>query len=404
MKTLMVVGAPAGVHSFARAARRMSYWIIVGADRCAMPARPGIRHVFLESGDREEVLRMARDYGVTGILGLGEAAALSAAYAAQLLGLPGIRYAEERLFHDLLQMRTFQEQNDFRVPRYQDLTHSMDTGTLQYPLYVSPTDGQTLRHTIRITGPEQLPAARKAALRHSPGGRVIAQEELVGGEGQEDPVLVMTELIVRDGMLEPILWCEALLDHDTTHHAPIGARYPARIGRNARMLLAGECTRMVTLLHLRDAHIPVLAWCVPGGIPCLLRVGVRDSACMMLRFLSNLYRHDLLRDALRIAAGDRVSARRYHEPSPGTCRAYYTIPIPRTGFLRHLHFNRALHRYCKGFLHRPRQSQFLWKENIDGNNLGTLMMEFPNEQVMDDILEHIDSLIIIEVDELRGRQ
>lgn len=398
MKSVMVLGVREEMHPFARAARREPYRIVAGAENCAMPIRPSDTRILMESSNVQEVLQAARYYAVDGIVGVGEAASLVASSAAQRLGLPGIPHAEERLFHNQLQLRSFQEQHGLRVPRYCDLSHTRDIGDLTYPLCVSPADGHVLRHTIRVTGPEELAAARWQALRHSRDGIVIAQEDLRGRHDRQEGRVVMTDLVIRGGELQPILWCEAMLRQDTAECIPCGARYPARLGSVQQMLLAGDCARLTALLHLQDAEIPVLAYCVPGETPYLLRIGVRDGAYITTRFLSQLYRHDLLREMIRLAVGDRASRLRYRRPPEGTYRAYYTISADRTGILRHLHFKEEVRPYLRGFVRRARQSQPVSAGERDGRTIGTMMLEFPSEDEMEEILGRVASFVEMDID------
>lgn len=406
MKTLMVLGVHDEGYPYARAIRRESYRVIAGSERQLRPVRPAESHVLVESTNTGEVLRLARRYGVDGILGVGDAGTLAASYVAQQLGLAGMPYAEEQLFHNLLRLRAFQVQHGFQVPRYKDLTHSLDTGDLHYPLYVSPADGQVLRHTERVEGPAQLAAARYRARRHSKEGLVIAQEELPGvSDGAA--LVVMTELVVRSGALQPVIWCEALSVGLRNRYVPHCARYPARFpertGPILQMMLEGECARLVSLLQLQDAHIPVLAYCVPGGVPYLIRVGLRDGAYNTTRFLSHLYRRDLLREAVRLAAGDLLSTRRFRLPAEGTFCAYYTITASQAGILRHIHFADELRPYRKGFVRSARQSERIYLDGTEEQTLGTQVLEFPDEATMEDVMGRIRSLITVEMDELGER-
>lgn len=399
MKTLMLLGVREEGHPYAHALAREPYEVLMGTDRRLAQQRPSDAYILFDGANVEEVLRTAREHAVAGILGIGEAATLAASYVAQHLGLPGVPYAEEQLFHDLLRLREFQEQHALRVPRYQDLTHSLQTRGLSYPLFVGPADGHVLRHTIRVTCPEELVAARQQALHWSPGGRVIAQEDITGRPGNDGAVTVMTELIVRGGSLQPMLWCEALLEQDARNFVPVGARYPARLSDSSRLLLHGECARLVELLRLQDAQLPVLAYCVPDSVPYLLRIGTRDGADIMTSFLTKLYHHDLHDDALRIAAGDRITFHRYREPAEGTFQAYYSIPIRRSGILRRIRFDESIRPYFKGYLHRLKQSQPVYADSSAGQSIGTVMLKFPREEVMDGILGQIRSLIQVDLDE-----
>lgn len=398
MKKVMLLGVREADHPFAAALRKEPYEVVAGCQEAAARFASSDSHVMIGNEERGRVVATAARLGVAGILGIGEEAALTASYAAGRLDLPGVHYPEERLMHNLLLLREFQRDHGFRVPAWRDISLAPDVQGLQWPLCVSPADGDALRYMVCAQNQEELAAARQEALRHSPGGYVIAQE-CPTAETAARAMLVSALLVVRQGELMPILWCDCDLAEEMTDYVPSGVRYPSRLDQNARYLLCEECTRMITLLGLQNAEVPVLVYYVPGEMPYLLHLGIRDDRYVMARFWSHLYRQDLLRDTLRLAAGDPPHREELREPREGTCLAYHTVRTRRHGILRRLRLHKALQPYLRECWSMTRQSTHLDGGSQQAHTLGTLILRFPDETVMEDILGRIGELVEVGIDD-----
>lgn len=400
MKKIMVLGVREAEHPFAAAARAESYEIVTGCQEADARHAPATERVMIDADDLDGATLAASRHGVSGIVGVGEKAALTAAYVARQLELPGVPYAEERLLHNLLLLRQFQEAHHFKVPRWRDLSQTQDVTGLSFPLYVSPADGNVLRHMQVVHNRSGLREARRDALRQSPGGFVIAQESPFGDRPPADAALVCTLLVIRRGELMPIVWSSCHMRR--REHVPASIRYPAGIGRNARILLNGECQRLVELLSIRNAHIPVLAYSVPGSRPFLLHLGIRDDSYRMAWFWSWLYGRDLQRDALRMAAGDPAEGGRYEEPPEDTCLACYNIRTAKRGILRHLGYHESLRPYIEAHYDMERQSAAVDGSVGPRHHIGSILLRFPNAGVMEEVLERIESLIEPSIEAFMG--
>lgn len=399
MKTLMVLGVREAEHPFAAAARQEGYAIVTGCQEREARTAASEGHVIVGAGDRRAVETAAARFGVAGILGIGEEAALTAAYVAGRLELPGVPYAEERLFHNLLLLRAFQRDHGFRTPRWRDLSHSLRTRGLSYPLYVSPADGNVLQYMQRVESAETLPAARQAARRSSPGSMVIAQECPGERDGSEGAMLVSAMMVVRHGELMPLLWSDCLPVWQPGGWAPAGGRYPAHLSATAQFLLNGECKRLVSILGLQNVNLPVLACSVPKGRPYILQLGIRDDYYVMSWVASYLYGHDLQRDALRYSAGDAAEGGRLLPPVEGTFLAWYTFHTTRHGVLRHLQFHDRLQPYIKDCRLHMQQSAQIYGEPGVRHRLATILLRFPNAQIMDEMLSRIEELLEVVMDD-----
>lgn len=401
MKRLLVLGAESACRVYMQAARREQYEVITCDLDWRMRSESG-RNPYLAicAADKEVVLDTAMRYGASGILGIGAEEAAAAAYAARRLELPGVSYAAMQLFRDLLVLRQFEERHQFRVPGYRDITHSVDVEGMTFPIYVSTAEVNPGLRAALVYNLRQLRAARDKVRLYSPDSMIIAQERPHEQcrRGEMDDIYIMTELIVRDGMLRPILFNECILQLDAADPMLMGWRYPARLSARSRTLLASECTRLVELLHLQNAQIGIVAYAGAGRMPYILAAGPILTALGMPVFLSHLYGRDLVQEMVRMAVGDSPGNGVYTLAAEGTCMAYYAVRTRRSGILRRIRFDAALTPYVVDWDCRIRLSQQIYEELPRGMDLGRLILRFENVETMEDVLDRMETWIDIEMD------
>lgn len=403
MRTLLVLGTGDARREFVKAARREHCEVIVGSmDRVAVEDAEGDIELRIGDSDQETVLEMAAQYGVAGILGIGNEEAVSAAYAAQRLELAGISYAHARLFHNMLLLRAFQEQHQFQVPVYRDITWTVDVEGMHWPLYVHAADDGTLSYVERVNDMEELYRARRRAMRRSRCGMVVVHERpdicAVGDHGAR---WLATDLVIRGGHLQPLLWNECILQSNHEDIQVAGYLYPARLPESSRIVLAGECVRFADLLHLQDAQLGIVVCMLPGRVPYIIAAGTFRNRMRMLGFLSALYQHDLFHDVIRMALGQHADIEDYAPPQAGTCRACYIVHVHSCGILRYVHFHRDLEPYIVSWRERERQGTYLYGHAWMGEEVGDLFLQFPDAAVMEEILGRMELLVIVEMDDIK---
>lgn len=399
MKRLLVLGPEDKRREYIAAARRGHYDVIIGCSERIAPQDATVDpRILLVPTDREEVISKAVHNGVSGILGLGSEEAVTAAYAARRLGLPGGAYAQIRMMQDLLLFRAFQVRQHFDVPQYRDITHSVNVQGMDWPILVSPSDDVTIEHTEIVSNMEQMRAARRRAMQRGRHGRVIAQHL----PAMEHPgaAYVMTDLVIRGGALYPLLWNECILSHNSRDAALLGCRYPARISERSRTFLTEECKRLVRILDLQDAELGMVAYIERGATPYILSVGPFLGAIRLPGYLSQLYRHDLLQDVVQMAAGDRTAGGGYRMPENDVYTAYSRVMAHHSGVLRSVRFHKVLQPYIRHWESSMRQSGQIYTDGEQGDEVGRLFLQFHNENEMERILGEIGNLIDIGIDAL----
>lgn len=401
MKSLLILGAEDVCQDYAKAARMEGCEAIVGGmDRIVMQDDRGDLRLRISASDKASVREAAVHYGVSGILGLGSDEAVTAADTARELGLPGDPYALVRMLHNQLFLREFLVQHQFHVPPYRDITHRTDVEGMSWPLYVSPAEDALARETTLVYNERQLRAAWDRARHYTSSGMVIAQERPHAqiGEDGNPGVYIMTDLVIRDGMLQPVLLSECILDLDCPDPLMAGCRYPARLSVRSRTLLVSECTRLAMLLHLQNAQISIMAYAASGRMPYILAAGPSMAVLRLPIFLSRLYGRDLLRDMVRIAIGEMPENGAYEIPEEGTCMVYYAVRAHCSGTVRRIRFHSELQPYILDWDCRIRRAMRIYMVSERGMDLGRLILRFEDTDTMDQVLGAIDQWIDVEID------
>lgn len=402
MKRLLVLGAESACRAYMKAARREQYEVITCDRDLGRWQQGGRDPLSIRAADKEAVLQAAMRYGASGILGIGASEAVAAAYATRRLELPGVSYAAMQTFQNLLFLRQFEEQHQFRVPMYREITNSLHTEGMTFPLYVSTAELTPGLRTELVYNLRQLRAARDKAMRYSLDSRIIAQERLherrTGGE--MDDIYLMTELVVRDGMLQPILFNECMLRLDCADPMLIGWRYPARLSARSRTLLVSECARLVQLLQLQNAQVGIVAYAPAEGMPYILAAGPVLTTLGMPGFLSRLYGRDLIQEMVRMAVGDSTGTGVYAPAAGESCMAYYAVRTRRSGILRRIRLDAALTPYMVDWDCQVRLSQQLYEELPRGMDLGRITLRFEDMETMDRVLDRMETWVDIEMDEV----
>lgn len=405
MKRLMVLGTEDERRAMIAAARKESYEVIACCDDTLSQGDQGAsKRLLMDSADQKEVLLAASRYGITGILGVGDEESLTASYTAQSLGLPGVPYAEARLLCDMILFRQFQEAHHFRAPQYCDISGNIDVSGLRFPMYIGPAEDTTMQHMVLVRNDTQLRRARDYALRMSPGRKVIAQESVdsIVGERRDGVMILATDLVVRGGALQPILWNECMKREEVWDPSPTGYLYPARIQENSRILLHSECTRLMALLGFQDAELGIRVLLVPGRTPYIISIHSFGRIFRLTELLSVLYRHDLLRDMVRLMVGDVPMVGTLQCPHERTYMAVYGIWVYRSGILRRVRLCRELQPYVlRGHMY-VRQSAEIYTERSKGQALGCLFLRFKDRASMEEIMGRMNELIEIVMDDFEG--
>ena len=238
MKKILIIGAGFLQDFVIRKAVSMGYeTLAVDADPDAIGFRHASKYAVINIVDENACLDYARKEKIDGVLTAAtDYGVLTAAYIAQEMGLPGLKYEVAQLIKNKYKVRKqlFEKQVDDSEQAY-----IIDENTdviklapeLVYPVMVKPCDGSGSRGASRVDNAEKLEEACRYAMAGSISRRAEIETFISGQEyGAESLVIdgkVHVMAIMKKWMTNPPYYAE--LGHAIPSGLPCGLEDKARL-------------------------------------------------------------------------------------------------------------------------------------------------------------------------------
>jgi D-alanine-D-alanine ligase-like ATP-grasp enzyme len=358
-KVLLILTSKLGyqTRSFSQAAERLSVRVVFGTDRCHQlddPWADGALALRFQSPreSAEDIVRQFRDDPPDAILALGDQPTVTAAYAAQALGLPGNPPLAAEICRNKLSQREALRRAGLPVPGFFAMPAGMPPeealARIWFPCVVKPVALAASQGVIRANNPSEFTTAvrRIRALLESPDiqmqNRSVSSDE--GGEaaGNEDSLLVEEYIPGTEVALEGLMDASsdgmslrtlAIFDKPDPLDGPFFEESiyvtPSRLPQDTQAAVSECAEAAARALGLR--HGPVHAeFRIRDGRPCILELAPRPIGGLCARALrfgpgaigleELLIRHALRWGGHQLAREDCASG-------------VMMIPVPRSGIL-----------------------------------------------------------------------
>lgn len=299
MKKILIIGAGFLQDPVIRKAKEMGYQTLaVDADPNAVGFRHADRHAVINIVDEKACLAYAKAEKIDGVLTAAtDYGVLTAAYIAQEMGLPGLRYDVAKTIKNkylvrkcLYEHHVDDTQQAFEVDPDTDIAEL--ASKISCPVMVKPCDGSGSRGASRVDQPEALADACKFAMAGSITHRAEIESFIVGREYGAESLVVNGEIhvlsIMKKWMTEPPYYAEL------GHAVPCGL--PAEVEKKAvdcvkRALKALKvnhgCVNMDMLITEEgNVHIVDIGARMGGNMigPCIIPYGTgMDYMANMLK-------------------------------------------------------------------------------------------------------------------------
>lgn len=219
MKKILIIGAGFLQDFVICKAKRMGYEVYaVDADPNAIGFKHADYYGVVNIVDEKACLEYASEHQIDGVLTAAtDYGVLTAAYIAQEMGLPGLKYEVAKLIKNKYQVRKclFEHHVDDTEQAYEvhvDTNVSELAQKLTYPVMVKPCDGSGSRGANRVDGPERLEDACKCAMSASITNRAEIETFIIGKEYGAESLVVNGEIyvlgIMQKWMTKPPYYAE----------------------------------------------------------------------------------------------------------------------------------------------------------------------------------------------------
>ncbi len=346
--------------------------------------------------DKEKVLQVAKEKHIDGIMSFAvDPGVVSAAYVQQEMSLPmfGPLHSVE-ILQNKGKFRQFLTDNHFNVPKaksYSSLSDALqDSPRFSYPLIVKPTDSAGSKGVTRVDTLQELPQAISHALDNSLSNTFIIEDfiEKKGFSSDSDCFSLNGELIFTS-------FSSQRFDENAAGvYTPAAFSWPSSMNMQEQHYLQSELQRLLTLLNMQTSVYNVETRIGTDNKPYIMEVSPRGGGnrlSEMIRFATGV---DLIRAALQASVGETPTL----QPQPYNGHwAELILHADQEGLFSGLEIDPAL---------QPNVVQTdLWVQPGDhvrpfnGANdaIGTLVLNFPTEQDLNNHLQNVRSWLKVKV-------
>lgn len=280
MKKLLVIGAGFLQDFVIQKAVAMGYeTLTVDANPNAIGFSHAHKHAVVNIVDEKACLEYARSENIDGVVTAAtDYGVLSAAYVAQEMGLPGLKYEVAQLIKNKYRVRKclYEHHVDDTEQAYEvnaDTNIADLANKLTYPVMVKPCDGSGSRGASRVDKPEDLQQACEYAMNGSITHRAEIETFIFGKEYGADSIVVNGEVhvlgIMQKWMTNPPYYAE--LGHALPSDLPVDIEQKAK-----------DCVRnAIKALGVNFGSINMDMLITPDGKVYIVDIGARMGGNMI---------------------------------------------------------------------------------------------------------------------------
>lgn len=396
MKKLLLLGGSEQQVVAIKTAKRLGYYTVL----CDyLPDNPGQHYAdkfyLVSTTDKEAILQVAKQEAVHGVLAYAsDPAAPTAAYVAENLGLPTNPYASVEILCNKDRFRSFLDANGFYAPKsggYSNEEEALaEISDFSFPLIIKPVDSSGSKGATVLQTLDNLNEALAFAFSFSRTHRIVIEEFVE----KKHPYLIGGDIFVQDGQI--VLWGLLNCHRDASVNplVPVGKSYPPELEPEDLNHVKQTLQLMVDKLGIRFGAMNVELIVDRFGRVCPIDVGPRNGGNMIPDLLGMIFDVDIVEITIRAAMGTSVEAK---IPEGRPYFATHNLHSSRDGIYEKIQYSPILEKYiirkCEYKVPGDKVEYF---DNA-AKCLGIIFFMFPDKETMQNILEHINEMIVIEL-------
>lgn len=256
--------------------------------------------------DKEEVLKVAREKEIDGIMSFGvDPGVIAASYVQNQMGLPSFGPFESvNILQHKDKFRAFLTENGFNVPWAFGFSSEIEAwesrGKFTYPLIVKPTDSAGSKGCTRVDSEEELITAIEYAFKYTISGHIIIEEFLEKKGCSSD-----TDSYAQDGQLKFVSFSAQRFDANAVNpYTPSAYSWPSTFTKEEEEYLTSEIQRLITLLGMKTSVFNIEVRVATNNKPYIMELTPRGGGnrlCEMLRYATGV---DMITAITRAMVGD----------------------------------------------------------------------------------------------------
>lgn len=397
MKKILLLGGSAQQIVAIKTAKRLGYYTVLCDFLTDNPGQYEADKFYLVSTtDKDAVFEIAQKEHVDGVLAYAsDPAAPTAAYIAEKLGLPGNPCQSVEILCNKDRFRKFLLENGFSAPKangYASVEDALnDKVYYEYPIIIKPVDSSGSKGaTVLHSEEEGLTDALEFAFSFSRCHRVIVEHFIE----KKHPYLIGGDVFIEDGKI--VLWglLNCHRDNSVNPLVPVGKSYSLQLETEDVQRVKETLVSMVERLGIRNGPMNVELVVDKSNRVWPIDVGPRSGGNMIPDLLGDMFGVDIAEMSVEAAMGTAIKGN-IHEPNG--FYATHNLHSNKNGTYKDIVFSPDIEPYIyRKCLYKKAGDAVEYFDNA-AKCLGIVFFKFPDENVMRNILEHINDLITIEL-------
>ena len=341
-QSILILGAGIYQVPLIRAAKRRGLRTVVASTPGNYPGFSEADKVYYtDTVDREGILRIAREEGVSAVTTTGtDVAVASIGYVCRRLGLPGIGEEAARILTDKARMKEAFARGGvttapFRVVRTIEEAR-MAAEELGLPVMLKIVDKSGSRGITKISALSELPAAWDYACAATAADHFVVERFV---EGKEFGI----DAFVQNGKLLLMLPHDKYVYHSAHTGIPIGHYCPMPCTETALANMRAETEKILRCTGMDNCAINIDAFLLPDGRVSIIEAAGRCGATGIPEVISGYTGRSYYDCILDCALGIEVAPFALREGTPTASILLYSA---EGGILKEIRYRFAGRDYC----------------------------------------------------------
>ena len=357
-----------------------------------LPDNPGQNHAdkfyLVSTTDKEAVLGVAKKEQIDGIIAYAsDPAAPTAAYVAEVMGLPTNPFESVDTLCNKDLFRRYLFDNGFNIPKsvgYRSKAEAVKgIHDFNYPILVKPVDSSGSKGVTVVDREMDFEDAVEHAFSFSRNHRIVVEEYII----KKHPYLIGGDIFISKGRV--IQWglMNCHRDNSVNPLVPVGKSYPLLINNTDLKAVKKTLQELITKLGISFGPMNVELIIDKDNQVFPIDIGPRSGGNMIPDLLSMIFGCNVVEMSVRAAMGEVVKC-----DSKDGDRYFATLNVhsAKEGLLERIEFSPEIEDYIvRKALYKKAGDPVDYFNNA-ADALGIVFFQFPDQKTMLDMEEHMN--------------